>query len=183
MKRGLLWAMLVIAFGAPIDARADVTYKFVKMVCDPGSNTMHLKSFYEENEAGAKDTEVHEKDVYSLGVNRGSKKEVKASCKLDGQNVAFVAYQAELPRGDAFWLFLNGKKVTDPFPLTQWAMDVSPTNSNEFNVRFCPEFSYDLRKLDSDERAELRENTAKKCEILHIWGTTIQDYEVIDADQ
>ncbi len=142
LKLSLL--LLAIMLLMPTTSWADVNYTFIKITCDPKSNTATIRALYVMNEVGEKKSKILEKGTYYLSditKNRkyGISKKIKACNFGYGQTVSFTAQESrEHPRANRLMLSLNNKEEGGyPLAWGQWTLEIHALGSGQFDLHKC----------------------------------------------
>jgi len=166
----------VLTFMAPHLAKADISYTFIKMTCDPASNSVTIKVFDETNQSGEERSKNPGKDTYYLddvaSRNPSEKRPRKISCEFgSAQKASFVAYRGKTPKDNNLILFINDKHFTD-YGLGggEWTLAIQAMAKNDYAVKDCP--PPDL---------PFAQEHVGRCTLQHvvdgIWGT---EFELVD---
>jgi hypothetical protein len=175
--RAVLFMVVLIGLLRPwAPAHADITYTFLKMNCDRAAESVTINAFYEENDTGLTKSKNPEKDTYYLTDVSNAHKQIV--CDLDnGQTVSFTAAEGALPKDNHFTLYIDGKRVTrgHPLGLGEWEMRVTNTGSNNFTIKYCPDF------LDGDlgMAASQAASASRKCKISYVSDDKVQRSEIV----
>ncbi|WP_263356148.1 hypothetical protein [Acidicapsa ligni] len=169
----------------PRIAKADIAYTFIKMTCDPISQSVSLRSFYDWDTSGKERTISPGEGVYPLGERTGQKTQTKGTCALgEDQVFSFVADQAALPKNDGINLFINGQKLERGFTLNdEWVMKVHQEAANAYSIKFCPNAISSLSTLSVKKYEEIQHEGKALCDFLEVNNRGfIVKAETIDLD-
>lgn len=173
----------------PCTAKAEISYTFIKMTCDPASKSAMIKAFYSEDE----NADSHDKDTYSLdkiGATTPRKYGKKITCDLgNGETVAFATHEGDVPNHDGMKLFFDEAKYhrsSDLWGIYElgeggFTLDIKLTSSGIYLLKYCPEDIFQLGSLGTEQIEELAEKHEKKCETTHVsQGLPMGHGEIVD---
>lgn len=173
----------------PSAAKAEISYTFIKMTCDPASQSATIKAFYSEDE----NADSHDKDTYSLdkiGATTPQKYGKKITCDLgNGETVAFATHEGDVPKKDGLKLFFDQAKYHHASD--RWGgyglgdggftLNIKMTSVGEYALKYCPEDIFQLDSLGAERIEELAEKHEKKCEVTHVsQGLIVGHGEIVD---
>jgi hypothetical protein len=174
LQKALMLAFIFCVYSS--FARADSTYTFIEMKCDPDSRIATIKTYYENNEEGLTKANNLEKDTYYLSAISKSKE--KVPCNIgDDQTVSFSAAEGQLPKDNHFSFYINGKRITHGHPLGYgpWTMTITKSGKTTYDLKYCPDFADG--SFVSDVSAFYAK---KKCQISHVESGKLTGSEIVD---
>lgn len=189
----LLYLTAIVTVMMPCAARADVSYTFLKMTCDPDTKSATIKVFFEANEAGKNRAAAHEKDIYYLddiGSSEPQEYGKKIVCDFGGgRAVAFATHVGDVPKDDGLQLFFSEGKDNRSF--ARWGgyglgsdgltLYIKAIDQNEYIVKYCPDDAFQLENLGTEQQKRLIEQHKTKCEAVHVQnGVTTGSEEIVD---
>jgi hypothetical protein len=180
---GLPVAALLLLLSSP--ANADILYTFIKMTCDPDSQTATIKVFYDSGESGEARSKHPEDGTYYLddiGSTIFPKLGKQVICDVAPQRqVSFSAYKGNVPKKDSLHLYLDGTDFgRGGFLLGDggFELNVRMTGDDAYTLKFCPN-----DPVAFFAAPDVISENKHQCQISHVVGGKLKDYQIVEPQQ